>query len=56
MHFPPTSSTFWIETYFFCLFASSPHVERLIVVAEHYESSLSDFQKQSKAARWDFSY
>lgn len=34
-----------------CLFVFSRCVERLIVVAEHYESSLSDFQKQGKTAR-----
>lgn len=33
------------------LLLSSCFVERLIVVAEHYESNLSDFQKQGKAVR-----
>lgn len=28
-------------------------IERLIVVAEHYETSMSDLQKQGKPTRWD---
>lgn len=37
--------------FFFKLISFFCFVERLIVVAEHYESNLSDFQKQGKAVR-----
>lgn len=40
-----------ILLFFFNLISSFCFVERLIVVAEHYESNLSDFQKQGKAVR-----
>lgn len=36
---------------YICLSASYCFIERLIVVAEHYENSLSDFQKQREKVR-----